>query len=80
LIALRASTCRHIRKCKCHLKTLTLTYSVPLTDDVLKEEIGISKIGHRLRLLSQLRQDALTYFYDECVANFSLDINMLMKA
>jgi len=57
---------------------LTLIISVPLTDAVLKDEIGISKIGHRLRLLSQLRQDALAFFYEQCVANFNFDFNDLL--
>jgi hypothetical protein len=34
----------------------------PLTDKVLKEHINIQKVGHRHRILSQLRQDALDFF------------------
>jgi hypothetical protein len=39
------------------------TYSTlnPLTDKIL-QEIGLTKVGHRHRILSQLRQDALHFF------------------
>ena len=46
---------------KSHLLFVFLP-SNTLTDPVLRVEVGIEKMGHRMRILSQLRQDALVLF------------------
>ena len=33
----------------------------PLTPEILKEEIGIDKIGHRSRIINKLKEDARSY-------------------
>ena len=30
----------------------------PITDEILKDEIGIEKIGHRSRIINKLNEDA----------------------
>ena len=46
-----------------------------LTDDLLRREIGIEKIGHRMRILSQLRQDALVLFQLELLYRSAKELN-----
>ena len=40
------------------LMMLQMETKNPLTDEILKEEIGIDKIGHRSRIINKLNEDA----------------------
>ena len=34
----------------------------PLTDEILKDEFGIDKLGHRARILNKLKEDSKHFF------------------
>ena len=35
----------------------------PLTDDILFNEIGIDKVGYRMRLINKLKNESNNFFY-----------------